>query len=116
KGRVVGADRYSDVALVQVAGKGLPVAPLARSQSLRPGQWAIAIGNPYGLQHTVTAGVVSNVGRPVNAGERAYERLIQTDAAINPGNSGGPGSEERRGGRRGRQTRGTRTHARQQRQ
>jgi serine protease Do len=90
KGRVVGADRYSDVALVKVSAKSLPAAPLARSQSLRPGQWAIAIGNPYGLQHTVTAGVVSNVGRPVNAGDRAYERLIQTDAAINPGNSGGP--------------------------
>src|SRR5204863_5952303 len=90
RGRVVGADRYSDVALVHVSGGGLPMAPLGRSQSLRPGQWAIAIGNPYGFQHTVTAGVVSNVGRPVNAGERAYERLIQTDAAINPGNSGGP--------------------------
>jgi S1-C subfamily serine protease len=90
KGRVVGSDRYSDVALVQVTGKSLPVAPLGRSQGLRPGQWAIAIGNPYGLQHTVTAGVISNVGRPISAGERSYERLIQTDAAINPGNSGGP--------------------------
>jgi len=90
RGRVVGADRYSDVALVSVSGGGLPIAPLGRSQSLRPGQWAIAIGNPYGFQHTVTAGVVGSVDRPVKTGDRSYERLIQTDAAINPGNSGGP--------------------------
>jgi serine protease Do len=90
RGRVVGSDRFSDVALVQVEGKGLPVAPLGKAQGLRPGQWAIAIGNPYGFQQTVTAGVVSNVARPVNTGDRSYERLIQTDAAINPGNSGGP--------------------------
>ncbi len=90
KGSVVGTDRTTDVALVQVSGKNLPIAPLGRSTALRPGQWAIAIGNPYGFQHTVTAGVVSNVARPVNTGERSYTRLIQTDAAINPGNSGGP--------------------------
>jgi serine protease Do len=90
RGKVIGADRYSDVALVSVSGGGLPIAPLGRSESLRPGQWAIAIGNPYGFQHTVTAGVVSSVDRPVKTGDRSYERLIQTDAAINPGNSGGP--------------------------
>jgi serine protease Do len=90
RGKVVGSDRFSDVALVRVEGEGLPVAPLGKSQGLRPGQWAIAIGNPYGFQQTVTAGVVSNVARPVNTGDRSYERLIQTDAAINPGNSGGP--------------------------
>jgi serine protease Do len=90
RGKVIGSDRFSDVALVRVEGKGLPVAPLGRSQGLRPGQWAIAIGNPYGFQQTVTAGVISNVARPVNTGDRSYERLIQTDAAINPGNSGGP--------------------------
>jgi serine protease Do len=90
KGEVVGTDHFSDVALVQVHGTNLPVAPLGRSQGLRPGQWAIAIGNPYGFQHTVTAGVVSSVDRPVKTQDRSYERLIQTDAAINPGNSGGP--------------------------
>jgi serine protease Do len=90
RGRVVGADRTSDVALVHVSGGSLPTAPLGRSQNLRPGQWAIAIGNPYGFQHTVTAGVVSSTDRPIKTGDRSYERLIQTDAAINPGNSGGP--------------------------
>jgi serine protease Do len=90
RGQVVGADHYSDVALVRVTGKNLPIAPLGRSQGLRPGQWAIAIGNPYGFQHTVTAGVVSSIDRPVKTEDRSYERLIQTDAAINPGNSGGP--------------------------
>src|SRR6266567_1057109 len=90
RGQVVGAEHYSDVALVQVHGKNLPVAPLGHSRSLRPGQWAIAIGNPYGFQHTVTAGVVSSVDRPIKTEDRSYERLIQTDAAINPGNSGGP--------------------------
>ena len=90
RGQVVGAEHYSDVALVQVHGKNLPVAPLGHSRSLRPGQWAIAIGNPYGFQHTVTSGVVSSVDRPIKTEDRSYERLIQTDAAINPGNSGGP--------------------------
>jgi serine protease Do len=90
RGQVVGTDHFSDVALVRVTGKNLPVAPLGHSQNLRPGQWAIAIGNPYGFQHTVTAGVVSSIDRPVKTEDRSYERLIQTDAAINPGNSGGP--------------------------
>ena len=90
RGQVVGAEHYSDVALVLVHGKNLPVAPLGHSRSLRPGQWAIAIGNPYGFQHTVTSGVVSSVDRPIKTEDRSYERLIQTDAAINPGNSGGP--------------------------
>jgi serine protease Do len=89
-GRVIGADAETDVALVKVGGKELPAAPLGDSRHLRPGQWAIALGNPYGFQHTVTQGVISNVGRPVQIGERSYKRLIQTDAAINPGNSGGP--------------------------
>jgi serine protease Do len=89
-GRVVGKDHATDVALVKVSGEGLPVAPLGSSERLMPGQWAIAIGNPYGFQHTVTVGVVSNTGRPVRVGDRSYEKLIQTDAAINPGNSGGP--------------------------
>jgi serine protease Do len=90
RGRVLGADHETDVALVRIQGRNLPAAPLGDSSNLRPGQWAIAIGNPYGLQHTVTQGVVSNTGRPVQVGDRAYKRLIQTDAAINPGNSGGP--------------------------
>jgi S1-C subfamily serine protease len=90
RGRVIGADRETDVALIQIRGSNLPVAPIGDSTNLRPGQWAIAIGNPYGFQHTVTQGVISNTGRPVRTPERAYKRLIQTDAAINPGNSGGP--------------------------
>jgi S1-C subfamily serine protease len=90
RGRVVGKDHATDVALVQVQGRSLPVAPLGSSAHLVPGQWAIAIGNPFGFQHTVTLGVVSSTGRPVHAGDRSYEKLIQTDAAINPGNSGGP--------------------------
>jgi serine protease Do len=90
RGRVIGADAETDVALVKIDGSGLPAAPIGDSRNLQPGQWAIALGNPYGFQHTVTQGVISNVGRPVQVGERSYKRLIQTDAAINPGNSGGP--------------------------
>ncbi|MFM7320337.1 MAG: S1C family serine protease [Armatimonadota bacterium] len=86
----VGADRSTDVALLKVRGGArLPVAPLGDADRLLPGQTVIAIGNPVGLAASVSAGVVSALGRPIDMGERIYENLIQTDTAINPGNSGG---------------------------
>jgi serine protease Do len=89
---VVGQDRVLDLAVLKVEARGLPVAPLGDSSSVRPGDWAIAIGNPFGFEHTVTVGVVSALGRPISIEEegRYYEDLIQTDAYINVGNSGGP--------------------------
>jgi serine protease Do len=92
KASVVGQDRVLDLAVLKVEARGLPVAPLGDSSSVRPGDWAIAIGNPFGFEHTVTVGVVSALGRPiaVEAEGRYYEDLIQTDAYINVGNSGGP--------------------------
>jgi serine protease Do len=88
RGRVLGSDPTVDVAVVQVQEANLPAAPLADSDQLEVGQTAIAIGNPIGLERTVTTGVVS----AVNRSPRGFELggLIQTDAAINPGNSGGP--------------------------
>lgn len=90
-------DYSLDLAVLKVAtDKVLPTAPLGDSQKIRPGDWVIAIGNPYELEHTVTVGVISALGRPLqipDPGERRvrnYRNLIQTDAAINPGNSGGP--------------------------
>lgn len=91
RGRVLGTDRETDVGLVQlIDGKDVPAARLGDSRNLIPGQWAIAIGNPYGYQQTVTVGVVGHTGRAMQINDRVYKRLIQTDAAINPGNSGGP--------------------------
>jgi len=88
---VVGVDYDLDLALIKVsAGKELPFLPLGDSDQIRIGSWVIAIGNPYGLEHTVTTGVISAKGRPVQVDDRQYENLIQTDASINPGNSGGP--------------------------
>ncbi|MCL6634475.1 MAG: trypsin-like peptidase domain-containing protein [Peptococcaceae bacterium] len=89
--RVVGADYDLDLALLKIdAGKELPFLNLGNSDQIRVGNWVIAIGNPYGLDHTVTTGVISAKGRPINIGDRHYENLLQTDASINPGNSGGP--------------------------
>jgi S1-C subfamily serine protease len=87
-GTVVGSDATADLAVVKVPASNLPTAQLGNSASLQPGDWAIAIGNPYGLNFTVTVGVVSATGRSLHDG--ADEQFIQTDAAINPGNSGGP--------------------------
>ena len=87
---LIGADPQSDVALIKIdEGNDLPTLPLGDSDALEVGEWVIAIGNPFGLSQTVTAGVVSAKGRS-SVGINEYENFIQTDAAINPGNSGGP--------------------------
>jgi len=87
--KLVGSDPMSDVAVIKIDAKDLPVLDFGESKSLRVGQWVIAVGNPFGLSRTVTAGIVSAVGRDA-VGINDYEDFIQTDAAINPGNSGGP--------------------------
>lgn len=91
KAEVVGQDYEMDLAVLKInADNDLIPLQLGDSEELRVGEWVIAIGNPYGLDHTVTAGVVSAKGRPMQIEDRIYKDLIQTDAAINPGNSGGP--------------------------
>lgn len=96
-GRVLGADSLTDVAVVQIDAKDLPTVNLGDSDKLQPGQWAIAIGNPLGLDNTVTTGIVSATGRSSGQVGVPDKRVnfIQTDAAINPGNSGGPLIDER---------------------
>jgi serine protease Do len=89
QGELVGADPATDLAVLKVDASGLSAAPFANSDRVRPGQWSVAIGSPFGLDYTVTAGVVSAVGR-AGFGAAEIEDFIQTDAAINPGNSGGP--------------------------
>jgi serine protease Do len=87
--KVVGRDPKTDLALLKVESEvDLPTVPLGNSDDLRIGEWVLAIGNPFGLSHTVTAGIVSAKGRVIGAGQ--YDDFIQTDASINPGNSGGP--------------------------
>jgi len=87
-GEVVGTDPDSDLAVVKVDASGLPPASFADADGVRVGEWAIAIGSPFGLEYTVTTGVVSAIGRGLGANE--IEDYVQTDASINPGNSGGP--------------------------
>jgi serine protease Do len=88
---VVGADPQFDLAVLKVEGGDLPEAPLGDSDDLMVGETVVAIGNPFGLSHTVTTGVIGAVRRSIKAeGERIYSDFIQTDASINPGNSGGP--------------------------
>jgi Do/DeqQ family serine protease len=91
-GKVLGTDPLTDLAVIRIDAKQLPVAPLGNSDQLRPGEWAIAIGNPLGLDNTVTAGIISATGRTSADVGIPDKRVgfIQTDAAINPGNSGGP--------------------------
>ncbi|MEN8801818.1 MAG: DegQ family serine endoprotease [Thiogranum sp.] len=87
--QVTGRDPQSDIAVVEVKADSLPALPLGDSSQLEVGEWVVAIGNPFGLNHTLTVGVVSATGR-TSIGINDYEDFIQTDAAINPGNSGGP--------------------------
>jgi S1-C subfamily serine protease len=97
EGRVLGEDNVTDVAVVKVEAANLPTVNLGNSEQLQPGEWAIAIGNPLGLDNTVTAGIISATGRSsadIGVGDRRVG-FIQTDAAINPGNSGGPLLNER---------------------
>ena len=92
EGRVIGSDAVTDVAVVKINATGLPTVQIGRSDNLIPGEWAIAIGNPLGLDNTVTAGIISATGRSSSQVGVPDKRVsfIQTDAAINPGNSGGP--------------------------
>jgi serine protease Do len=89
KGEIKGSDEKMDIALIKISDKkNLPFAELGDSDALEVGEWVMAIGNPFGLAHTVTAGIVSAKGRVIGSGP--YDDFIQTDASINPGNSGGP--------------------------
>jgi serine protease Do len=88
RGRLVGSDPATDIALIKLSVTGLPVIPWGDSAQLKIGEWVLAIGSPFQLSNTVTAGIVSATGR-TNVGFADYEDFIQTDAAINPGNSGG---------------------------
>ena len=90
KAKVIGSDAQSDVALLKIAATGLPTLRLGDSNLLRSGQWVVAIGSPFGLDHSVTAGIVSAVGRANPYADQRYVPFIQTDVAINRGNSGGP--------------------------
>nr|WP_236738816.1 HhoA/HhoB/HtrA family serine endopeptidase [Chroogloeocystis siderophila] len=92
EGEVVGQDTVTDVAVIQVQANDLPVVPMGNSETLQPGEWVIAIGNPLGLDNTVTAGIISSTERStsdIGVSDKRVD-LIQTDTAINPGNSGGP--------------------------
>jgi serine protease Do len=86
--KVIGTDSKTDIALIKIEAKETPFAELGDSAQMKVGEWVLAIGNPYGLDHTVTAGIVSAKGRQIDTG--SYQDFIQTDAAINRGNSGGP--------------------------
>ncbi|MCT7954448.1 HhoA/HhoB/HtrA family serine endopeptidase [Laspinema palackyanum] len=97
EGKVMGIDSLTDLAVVKIEGTGLPKVKLGNSQNLVPGQWAIAIGSPLGLDNSVTVGIISATGRSssqVGISDKRV-RFIQTDAAINPGNSGGPLLDDR---------------------
>ncbi|MDP2914778.1 MAG: Do family serine endopeptidase [Candidatus Aminicenantes bacterium] len=88
--KIIGTDPRTDVALIKIEAKNLPFAELGDSAQVKVGEWVVAIGNPLGMEHTVTAGIVSAKGRQLGLGDGSYEDFIQTDAAINRGNSGGP--------------------------
>jgi serine protease Do len=90
KARVIGSDPNSDVAVLKVDAANLPIMRLSDSRNLKPGQWVLAIGSPFGFDHSVTAGIVSGLGRPSLDSSQRYVPFIQTDVAINRGNSGGP--------------------------
>jgi serine protease Do len=88
KAKVIGADELTDIAVLKIDAKGLPAVKLGDPKSIRVGEWVLAIGSPFGLENTVTAGIVSATSRSLPDG--IYVPFIQTDAAVNPGNSGGP--------------------------
>lgn len=90
--KIVGSDKWTDLAVIKIdAGRSLTVADFGDSDSMRVGDWVLAIGSPFGLESTVTAGIVSAKGRSIEGGPSGqFKRFLQTDAAINPGNSGGP--------------------------
>jgi serine protease Do len=92
RGRLIGTDYETDLAVIKIdTGRPLQPVTIANSDSVQVGDWAVAIGSPFGLEATVTAGIVSAIGRsPALLGARTFQHFIQTDAAINPGNSGGP--------------------------
>ena len=88
RAKVIGADKRTDVALIKIEANGLPAVRMGDSSQLKPGEWVVAIGSPFGFEHSVTAGIVSAKGRALP--QENYVPFIQTDVAINPGNSGGP--------------------------
>lgn len=88
--KIVGKDPTFDLAVIKVTAGNLPVLPLGDSDAVQVGEWVVAIGNPFGLDHTVTVGVISAKNRSIRAGNVSFDGFLQTDAAINPGNSGGP--------------------------
>jgi serine protease Do len=90
KARVIGKDGETDLAVIKVDAQNLPFARLGDSDKLEQGEWVIALGSPFGLQQTMTAGIVSATGRDLNVAGGQFTNFIQTDASINPGNSGGP--------------------------
>ena len=88
---IIGSDKELDLAVLKIeSDEELPKLSLGDFSNVRVGEWVVAIGNPYGLDHTVTVGVISATGRPITIQSRQYKNLLQTDASINPGNSGGP--------------------------
>ena len=87
---IVGQDALSDLAVLKIEGENLPTLDMGSSDSLEAGQWVVAIGSPFGFEHSVTAGIVSAIGRSLPENNGNYVPFIQTDVAINPGNSGGP--------------------------
>lgn len=89
--KIIGADPELDLAVLKVKGdKPFPYLKLGNSDTIQVGEWSVAIGNPFGLDHSVTVGVISAKGRPLTIGNQHFKNLLQTDASINPGNSGGP--------------------------
>jgi serine protease Do len=90
KAKRIGYDKDTDIALIKIDATGLPYAKLGNSDNLEQGEWVLALGSPFGLQQTMTAGIVSATGRDLGAQAGQFTSFIQTDASINPGNSGGP--------------------------
>jgi serine protease Do len=88
--KVIGTDRVYDIALLKIKATDLPTVAIGNSQDIKPGQWVVAIGSPYGLDHSVSAGIISYVGRSLGGGDQPAVPFIQTDVPINRGNSGGP--------------------------